>query len=418
MLQTMLQRIRAWYTGCDLPLRLLFGGAALLVAILAGGVITAYGGLLLVVLLWALCTGALALLLRQTWRLAFPGERLREDKSFVRAFAVGAVVGLAVIAGLVLYRQTVYHDDGVNYYAKQELLLGSFATNGFYGVRVLADNLIGADYKMFVNLFISVPYLFTNRSINAFMLCYALICFVPAWFAGLMAARAVRKRWGGAARDGAFYLLCMLSMVLWPMFLIPATHGMPDAFGLVFAAVILLLTADFRFESLPFDRLACLFAATFALVLTRRWYMYWVLAYYVIYALVTLAGAARRGCFGHTLANLLKFGLPSVVCIVVPLFPTFRTILTTDYTDIYGAYYGGGFTVNCADQLAKQGWIFLVLAAAGLCLGLANRSLRLPVLAAALSSLAAMALFTRTQSMGDHQSLLLAPAYLCGLFCL
>lgn len=420
MLQRILQKCRGAYAACDPPLRLLLGGTALLAAILAGGAVTAYGGLLLVVLLWALCMGALAVMLRTVWRLAFPGECPRQDKPFLRAFAAGAVLGTAVIAALVFYRQTVYHDDGVNYYAKQELLLGSFATNGFYGVRELADSLLKADYKMFINLFISVPYLLTNRSIQAFMICYTLTCFLPTWFAGLTVARWLRRRWGGAAdarRDGVYYTLCMLAMVLWPMFLVPATHGMPDAFGLAFVCIIFLLTAEFRFETLPFGRLACLYFATFALILTRRWYMYWVVAYYAVYALAVLAGAVRRGCFGRTLKNLLAFGVPSVACIMGPLFLTFQTILTTDYADIYGAYYGGSFLPNCADQLAKQGWIFLLLAAAGLCCAGIKRPLRLPAFAAAGSALLAMALFTHTQSLGDHQSLLLAPAYLGGVFC-
>ena len=71
-------------------------------------------------------------------------------------------------------------------------------------------------------------------------------------------------------------------------------------------------------------------------------------------AAALLLRAARRGVFGRVLANLLKFGIPSVVLTVAALLPTFRTILTTDYADIYGAYYGGGFLVNCAAQAGRQ----------------------------------------------------------------
>ena len=124
---------------------------------------------------------------------------------------------------------------------------------------------------MFMNLFISVPYLFTGRSINAFMVCYAITCFVPMWFALLMGAKYLAQQLP-ACHTALYYPLCMAVMVLWPMFLWPATHGMPDAFGLTFAAVIALLCADYRFETLPWPRLLAIFAATFALILTRRWY--------------------------------------------------------------------------------------------------------------------------------------------------
>lgn len=390
-------------------------GVLLLCAILVGGVITAYGGMLLVVLMWAVCMGGLCLLLHFTWQTVFPGQRVAQDKMFLRSWLAGSAVGVAVIAALVCYRQTVYSDDAINYFAKQTLLFGSFGQSGFYGIHVLLESLLTADYKMFMNLFISVPYLFTGRSINAFMVCYAITCFVPMWFALLMGAKYLVQQLP-ACHTVLYYPLCMAVMVLWPMFLWPATHGMPDAFGLTFAAVIALLCADYRFETLPWPRLLAIFAATFALILTRRWYMFWILAFYAVYVLAVLVGAVRRKTLGSTLKHMLLFGVPSAVIIVGALLPTFKTILTTDYADIYGAYYGGGFGNNCLGQLRTQGLIWLVLCAAGLVWLLYCRSTRAQAIVAAAASLGAMVLFTRTQSLGDHQSLILAPFYLLMLF--
>lgn len=390
-------------------------GVLLLCAILVGGVITAYGGMLLVVLMWAVCMGGLCLLLHFTWQTVFPGQRVSQDKTFLRSWLAGSAVGVAVIAALVCYRQTVYSDDAINYFAKQTLLFGSFGQSGFYGIHVLLESLLTADYKMFMNLFISVPYLFTGRSINAFMVCYAITCFVPMWFALLMGAKYLAQQLP-ACHTALYYPLCMAVMVLWPMFLWPATHGMPDAFGLTFAAVIALLCADYRFETLPWPRLLAIFAATFALILTRRWYMFWILAFYAVYVLAVLVGAVRRKTLGSTLKHMLLFGVPSAVIIVGALLPTFKTILTTDYADIYGAYYGGGFDNNCLGQLRTQGLIWLVLCAAGLVWLLYCRSTRAQAIVAAAASLVAMVLFTRTQSLGDHQSLILAPFYLLMLF--
>ena len=390
-------------------------GVLLLCAILVGGVITAYGGMLLVVLMWAVCMGGLCLLLHFTWQTVFPGQRVAQDKTFLRSWLAGSAVGVAVIAALVCYRQTVYSDDAINYFAKQTLLFGSFGQSGFYGIHVLLESLLTADYKMFMNLFISVPYLFTGRSINAFMVCYAITCFVPMWFALLMGAKYLAQQLP-ACHTALYYPLCMAVMVLWPMFLWPATHGMPDAFGLTFAAVIALLCADYRFETLPWPRLLAIFAATFALILTRRWYMFWILAFYAVYVLAVLVGTVRRKTLGSTLKHMLLFGVPSAVIIVGALLPTFKTILTTDYADIYGAYYGGGFDNNCLGQLRTQGLIWLVLCAAGLVWLLYCRSTRAQAIVAAAASLGAMVLFTRTQSLGDHQSLILAPFYLLMLF--
>lgn len=392
------------------------GGALLLCAILAGGAVTAYGGMLLVVLLWALCAGGLCLLLRLVWHTVFPGETLHRDRPFLIGWLVGSAVGVGGIAALVCWRQTVYSDDAINYFAKQTLLFGSFSQSGFYGIHVLAENLLTADYKMFMNLFITVPYLFTARTVNSFMLSYAAACFVPMWFALLSGAKWLARRLG-LHPTVRYYLLCMAAMTLWPMFLWPATHGMPDAFGLTFAAVLLLLCAEYRFDSLPAPRLMGIFAATFALVLTRRWYMFWIVSFYAVYVLAVLAGAARRHILGGTLRRMLAFGVPSAAAIVAALLPTFRTILTTDYADIYGAYYGGGFLSNCLSQLSVQGVLWLALCAAGYGWALWRGACGAAAVTV-LSGVLAMGLFTRTQSLGDHQSLILAPLYLFGIFAL
>ena len=113
----------------------------------------------------------------------------------------------------------MYSEDGINYFAKQTLLFSSFANNGFYGVHVLLESLITADYKMFMNLFISVPYLFLPRTLESFMICYALTCFVPMWFALLAVAKRAAAAFPGV-RTALYYPLCMAVMVLWPMFLL------------------------------------------------------------------------------------------------------------------------------------------------------------------------------------------------------
>ena len=83
--------------------------------------------------------------------------------------------------------------------------------------------------------------------------------------------------------------------------------------------------------------------------------MFWILAYYLCYAAAVLLGAARRRVVGRVLCNLLKFGIPAVIGVVVPLLPTFVTALTTDCADIYGAFYGGGPRVNLSGPAGAAG---------------------------------------------------------------
>ena len=107
-------RLRCAFAAQPLSLRLVVWGVVLLGAVLAGGALTAYGGTVLVIWLWVLCMGGLCLLLAETWRIAFPGQQpFYRDRAFRNAFVIGAVVGVAVVAGLVFYRPTVYSEDGI-----------------------------------------------------------------------------------------------------------------------------------------------------------------------------------------------------------------------------------------------------------------------------------------------------------------
>ena len=90
---------------------------------------------------------------------------------------------------------------------------------------------------------------------------------------------------------------------------------------------------------------------------------------------------------------------------------------TTDYADIYGAFYGGGLLSNLIAQFERQGALFCLLCLAGLVLALSRKASRGPALVSLASAAVAVVLFTRTQSLGDHQSLILAPLYLGTIFC-
>lgn len=410
------EKLLALWRELPRPLQWLAAGTVLLGAVLTGGVITAYGGLILLFLINLLCLGG-------TWYLVvYAGEKALgkgkgwKDKNFRIAFLLSAGLAFIILVGLIYYRRTLYMDDHINYWSKQELLRSSFGTNGFYGMSVLLDNLLRADYKAFSNLFMALPYQFTTHSIQAFMVCMFLCCLLPAWYAVLLCARKIGQTLGVTS---SLYLPAAGLMVsLWPLLMNPITHAMPDAQGLTFLGIIFLLCWDYRFEKLEPGRLVGIFAATFCLIITRRWYMYLVVGFYALYSLLVLAGAAREKRLGRTLGRMALFGGLSLAGILGPLCLTFLNILSTDYSDIYGSYYGGGVVENLWAQIDFQGWILILLFGAGLVLGLWQKATRWPTLCLAGATAIAFFLFVQAQSLGYHQSLILVPGYLGAWFLL
>ena len=64
-----------------------------------------------------------------------------------------------------------------------------------------------------------------------------------------------------------------------------ALLGQPDIFGLVF--IILLTNEALSYDCTSLDIMRCIviFGFTIALILTRRWYMFFVLGYFISYGL-------------------------------------------------------------------------------------------------------------------------------------
>ena len=96
----------------------------------------------------------------------------------------------------------------------------------------------------------------------------------------------------------------------------------------------------------------CIFAATAAIILSRRWYLYFVVGYYFAYAVLVLASSARIAKVGRKqeallqVRNLILFGLMSMVAMVILLWPLVSHILGYDYADHYSYYNGGGITLE------------------------------------------------------------------------
>ena len=124
-----------------------------------------------------------------------------------------------------------------------------------------------------------------------------------------------------------YFLIGMTWMVTYPWLRMSAMLSQPDWFGLIFGFSILLLTLDFRFEKLEPVRFCLLFAATAAIILSRRWYLYFVVGYYFAYAVLVLVSSARIARAGQKkqallqVRNLVLFGLMSMVAMLILLWP-------------------------------------------------------------------------------------------------
>lgn len=335
-------------------------------------------------------------------------------------FHKAVLVGLWAAALLYFFwaldrRSFVYIWDYFNYINKQYSAEAAFLQGPAAGFQYIFGS-FAEDYTNFITLFLDFPFCLSDRTGDSFAFCqvFSILPMLLVLLAGLTIKVGQMLR----VKNRFWYFLIGISWcITFPFLRMSAILGQPDWFGLIFGFSILLLTLDFRFESLQPLRFCLLFAATAAIILSRRWYLYFVVGYYFAYAVLVLVSSVRIARAGQKkqallqVRNLVLFGLMSMVAMLILLWPMVRKILGFDYAGRYAYYNFGGLTLELAAQALRIGLLNFILLGLGLWFAAKRRLPALPCLAGA-ELLISLLLFIRVQNSGSHQMLLFLPGWL------
>ena len=311
-------------------------------------------------------------------------------------------------------RSFVYIWDYFNYINKQYSAEAAFLQGPAAGFQFIFGS-FAEDYTNFITLFLEFPFCLSDRTGDSFAFCqvFSILPMLLVLLAGLTIKVGQMLR----VKNRFWYFLMGFSWcITFPFLRMSAMLGQPDWFGLIFGFSILLLTLDFRFESLQPVRFCLLFAATAAIILSRRWYLYFVVGYYFAYAALVLVSSVRTARAGQKpqalmqVRNLVLFGLMSMVAMLILLWPMVRKILSYDYAGRYAYYNFGGLTLELAAQALRIGLLNFILIGLGLWFAAKRRLPALPCLAGA-ELLISLLLFIRVQNSGSHQMLLFLPGW-------
>ena len=197
-------------------------------------------------------------------------------------FHKAVLVGVWAVAALYFFwalssRTFLYYWDYVNYILKQYNAEAAFAQSTGAGFRFLLDS-ITEDYTNFIPLFTEFPFCLSGKTGDDYAFCqlFSVLPSLLVLLAGLVCKagqllRVKNTRW--------YFLIGFSWCVTFPFLRMSAMLGQPDWFGLIFAFMLLLLTLDYRFDRIDLPRYLLIFAATAGVILTRRWYLYFVVGY-------------------------------------------------------------------------------------------------------------------------------------------
>ena len=310
----------------------------------------------------------------------------------------------------ILGRKFIYYWDFSCYYNLQIEAEKLFNTSLFQGIRGFISSTWSGEYGTFLSFFSEFIFNFSNKTINAYLISSVLV-YIPYIIItfGILVKKLIKVL--KIKKEQLFFISAVAIFSLFPMLHSTFIYGQPDLFGLTFIYLIIALTIDYDFYNLDYERLFEVGIITFMLLITRRWYMYFIITYYFLYGITIIILNIKdkkrlKTILKHALCYILIVGL----FFGLTLFPLFKKIIVENYS--YGYYLVNGFKGELISQINHLGYILLLIIIIGIVYGLINKKYRKYSIILIIQYFFIIFLFTRIQNMGLHHSLLLTHIYI------
>lgn len=328
-----------------------------------------------------------------------------------------AIFLIYIFYGISIYnRKFFYYADFACYYNIQIQSAEKFATSLLDGIRFFGGSTWSGEYGNFLSFFPEIIFNFTDRTTNSFILSYIFV-FTPyiVISLSLFIKKIIEKL--KIRKGNLFFIISILVFILSPIYHATAIYGQPDFLGLTFIFLIISLTINYDFKKIDFIRLFLILILTFMLTITRRWYIYWIVTFFLCYVIkILIENRKSKKSLKKIIKHIISYGIVVIVFFVLTLFPMIKNILFSNISDYSAFYLSSGFTGELKNQINILGYLSIFLMILGIAYGLTKTEHILTTILSIFQYLLIIFLFTRIQNMGHHHSLTLLPIYLYWLY--
>lgn len=329
------------------------------------------------------------------------------------------IVSFGIYFLLINIRTTIYSWDNTTYYKLMNSLLPCFDNSVLAGISEWFFSGMSMDYGSFLLAFVYPFYTLVGSGIHAFIYSYFIGCVIPVIVVLYIFSAFVINQVSNDKNNLLYKILVGVVLISFPLLHAASILGQPDVFGLAFAGIIVLLTINYDFSKIDITRWIVLFCLTVSLTLTRRWYMFFVVAYYISYFVILFISklvSKDFNTFKKTIINTVIFGASSLIIGVLALYRLITTVIGNNYSESYNSWSRGGLGYEMINQFEYLGLFVSLIVVIGWVYGIVNKKLRIPTLTMLFTYILGIVLFTRIQNMGHHQSLILMLPYIYGVF--
>lgn len=307
-------------------------------------------------------------------------------------------------------RNFIYYWDYSCYYNIQMESIERFNESLSSGIRYFIGSTWSGEYGNFLSFIPQILFQFSNKSVDSYIMCCTLI-FTPYILVSLgILIKAIINKF--SIKNNIFNY-SVISFILFPLLYGTAIYGQPDYFGLAFIFLIVALTLSYDFKKIDYLRLFIIMILTYFLFISRRWYIYWIISYYLYYVIgLIITNYKDKENLIKIIKNGIIYGVVCGLFFGVTLFPLIKNILAANMQSNYTFYMSGGFKYELLYQYNHLGLINLLIIVLGIIIGLTNKEYRKITILSVLQIITIIFLFTKIQNMGLHHCLTLLPAYL------
>lgn len=330
-------------------------------------------------------------------------------------YCMGFVLINALVLNFISRERYIYFWDYYLYWSKYQNLGSLMMHSPLRALSEVWHTLRHDDYNLMPVLFL-MPFrlLFGPGRLayilavsNLYVLPSAILCTV---FVGKVASREDRPETFSAS------LITLLTFLLFPQLWIPVFFGYPDAAGIVVIFIVFLLLWRRPVEEMSLKGLVSLGLLLALIVMLRRWYAYWVVAFFMALAGERILSLFPRYRFQirdylPVAKKIIITGAVSFSAFFLAATPIAMRMLTTNYADIYSAYrWEGGLLPFLEDVFIHIGVFITVLFVVSLIAGIANKKTRRISVFLLLHFLFVSILFSRVQNFTEQHYYLIIPS--------
>lgn len=339
---------------------------------------------------------------------------------------VAALLGLVILANVfaayyMAQERFIYFWDWKVYwflYLDFSVSLGQHPMNALHS---LIDSIRNNDYNLLPVLPLAPFEWLFGTSRLTYILAITNVSLLPsALIISLLAQRILPRQFPKPSLSPPL-VLATASVLVLPSIWTPLLRGLPDVLGVLVIGCILLLHFAKPLTEQSLAHLVTTGLLLCLLVLVRRYYSFWVVAFFPALTVAQCLDIYQRHdgdlrLYMTTIRNVVVIGLTFTIALFVIATPLILRILHTDYSDIYSAYKASSSLLEAAEILFSYfGWSVIICGLVGLTRLTVQKDTRVVGSFLIMQSFIVFVLFLRTQDFSIQHYYLLIPGIALGI---